>query len=572
MSRTRPKVARPHFVADFETTTRVDDCRVWLWSAVQLGSDAPEWGKDITSFIKWLMNGDRIVHFHNLKFDGMFLLDHILRHGFHWRERATQPGTFQVLIDRMARFYSLRVVWMNGVVTEFRDSLKKLPFTVKMIAQAFKLPMAKGEIDFKLHRPVGYEPTPEELDYVFKDVLIVASALHTQMLEGMTKLTAGSDSLAEYKRVIGLKKFEKNFPVLNHAIDSDIRLAYRGGYTFASPRFKGRTLGCGRVYDVNSLYPSVMYTEALPYGTPIWCPGLPVSTPGYPLFVVSVTFTAKLKPDHIPILQIKGASMFSETEYQEEVDEPTTLSFTNVDLEQIMKHYDVDVLSYNGGWKFKAARGLFKEFIDKWSGIKANSEGALRAIAKLHLNSLYGKFASNPSVTGKYPTMVDDMVKLVLGKEATRDPIYTAMGAFITAYARKVTVDAAQLNYDRFAYCDTDSLHLMGLEEPQGIEVDDNELGKWAHEGDFDKAFYIRAKGYMERMISCKHGVSGVECVECVVKCQDLSVHIAGVPVNITGGMDFEDIYDDHELWGKLTPKVVPGGVVLQEGKFTLKL
>ncbi len=141
------------------------------------------------------------------------------------------------------------------------------------------------------------------------------------------------------------------------------------------------------------------------------------------------------------------------------------------------------------------------------------------------------------------------------------------MGSFITAYARTITITAAQANYKRFAYCDTDSLHLMGTNPPQGITVHKSDLGMWAHEGDFDNAFYIRAKGYIEHMTHCEHGLVS-ECV----KCEEWSVHIAGVPENITKRLRFDDIYDNHRLEGKLMPKTVPGGIVLEDGHFTLKL
>jgi hypothetical protein len=188
-------------------------------------------------------------------------------------------------------------------------------------------------------------------------------------------------------------------------MDEDVRQAYRGGFAYADTRFKGKRVGAGRVYDVNSLYPSVMYDRVLPYGEPRWFRGAPETTPEHPLFVVSVTLTAKLKPNHIPCIQIKGSPHFAETVYQTDITEPTTLTCTNVDLALWMDHYDIDVLSWNGGWKFHGITGFFKEYIDKWMAVKENSDGGLRFIAKLHLNSLYGKFATNPDVTPKVPIL-----------------------------------------------------------------------------------------------------------------------------------------------------------------------
>ena len=53
------------------------------------------------------------------------------------------------------------------------------------------------------------------------------------------------------------------------------------------------------------------------------------------------------------------------------------------------------------------------------------------------LNSLYGKFATNPDITPKLPYLKEDgSVGYRLGEKETRDPVYTPMGCFITAWAR----------------------------------------------------------------------------------------------------------------------------------------
>lgn len=107
----------------------------------------------------------------------------------------------------------------------------------------------------------------------------------------MTKLTAGSDSLATYKKMTG-KLFIRRFPILSPEIDGEIRKAYRGGFTYADPRYSKQLNGKGSVYDVNSLYPSVMRTALLPYGDPIYSDGAPRTN--RPLYIASITFTAKL--------------------------------------------------------------------------------------------------------------------------------------------------------------------------------------------------------------------------------------------------------------------------------------
>lgn len=455
----------------------------------------------------------------------------------------------------MGKFYSITVRWNNGHHTEFRDSLKKLPMSVSRIAQAFKLEQGKGEIDYDAYRPVGHVITEQEADYLRRDVVIVAEAMQEVLASGMTKLTVASDSLAEYKRLTGAKHFTRLFPVLNDDMDAEIRRAYRGGFTYADDRFSKRRVGAGLVLDVNSLYPSVMKNRPLPWGEPEYVDGRVEPTDKRPLTIFSVTFTATIKPDHIPCIQIKGSSMFQGTEYLKEVSEPTTLMVTNVDWALYNDHYDIDVLAYGGGWRFHAAEGMFDRYIDKWSKVKETETGGKREIAKLHLNSLYGKFASNPNVTSKIPVLENGAVKLVRGEDETRPPVYTAVGVFITSFARDLTIRAAQANYSTFAYADTDSLHLLTTEVPDAIDVHPTRIGAWKLEYHFAEAFYVRPKAYLERHHDGTY-----------------TNRMAGVPESVSRTLTFDDLVDGKILHGKLSPKSVPGGVILKDVPFELKI
>lgn len=485
-------------------------------------------------------------------------MDWLLKNGYTYAP-SDRDGliakTFTALISDMNKVYSVTIRWENGHTSELRDSLKKLPMSVSNVARAFQLDTTKGEIDYHAYRPVGYQPTPEEIDYLHRDVKIVADALKQVIDNGMTRLTVASDSLAEYKRLFGPKLFKTTFPILSEGMDAEIRRAYRGGFTYSDPRFRSRQVGHGLVLDVNSLYPSVMYNNILPYGEPEWESGRVELTDTHPVSIFSITFTAKIKPGHIPCIQIKGSSIFGATDYLTEIKEPTTLMVTNVDLALYLDHYDMDILEYGGGWKFRAAPGLFDAYIDKWSEIKANSEGGQREIAKLHLNSLYGKFASNPNVTGKIPILENDRVRFIRGEDERRPPVYTAVGVFVTSYARDLTIRAAQANYDTFAYADTDSLHLLTDTVPDSIDVHPTRMGAWKLEYHFQDAYFIRAKAYLELKVDGKYKVA-----------------FAGLPEAVSSELTFADLEDGRILHGKLSPKSVPGGVVLEDVPYTLKL
>lgn len=146
----------------------------------------------------------------------------------------------------------------------------------------------------------------------------------------------------------------------------------------------------------------------------------------------------------------------------------------------------------------------------------------------------------------------DGVVEFEAGEPETRDPVYTAMGVFITAYARDVTIRAAQQHYGTFAYADTDSLHLLIDHDPDTLEVHPNKLGAWKREYIFESALFVRAKTYTE-VVDGEH-----------------ITHIAGLPVHVQKTMTFEHFTPGTKLAGKLTPKRVPGGVVLLDTGFTM--
>lgn len=553
---------RPVLVADFETTTQANDCRVWAAGIAPIGLNVDVMIlNSLHLFIDYVSSFNSVIYFHNLRFDGHFIIDYLFRNKYaHVAGMgALKPGHFRIMMSDMGKMYSIIVNWFSGFKTEFRDSLKKLPMSVREVGKAFKLEDAKGELDYKKFRPVDHEITPEEKEYIRKDVAIIAAAMYIQLEQGLKKLTIGSDALSEYKELISVPEFKSLFPTMSLVMDSEMRQAYRGGFTYADERFSKRLLGKGIVLDVNSLYPYIMRDRMLPHGWPIYQRGYPITTPEFPLSIFSVTFTAKLKDNHIPCIQIKGSLYFRPNEYVKEINEPVTMYVTNVDWDLYNEHYEIDVLEFNGGWKIRAQMGMFDKYIEKWSKVKENSEGGLRLIAKLFLNSLYGKFATNPNVTGKIPTLEDDRVKYKTGITEYRDPVYTPVGIFITSWARDYTVRSAQANYDTFAYADTDSLHLLQTEIPEGIEVHPAKLGAWKLEYEFKNAKYLRAKAYMELTDDPKYAET-----------KGYVTHIAGMPETMTENLRFSDLMPGRTFRGKLTPKSVPGGVVLQETTYKL--
>ena len=581
------------YTADFETTTNVDKTFVWAWGICEIGN--PEnyiFGNKISDFILWCYKKKNAkLYFHNLKFDAEFILHYLLKNGYEYiRDRKQKRDkTFTCLITSDGLFYSLeiffRVQGNNVIKVTLYDSLKILNMSVDKVAKSFNLPIRKLEIDYTRHNnlPEGSPLSDEEIDYLRNDVEIMSRALDIMFNKGFNKMTIGSDALSFYKKLN--KKFDDFFPVFTKEIDGHLRESYRGGFTYLNPKYKEKETGSGSVLDVNSLYPSCMKNELLPYGNPIFYHGKYEEDKNYPLYIQKISCSFKVKPNKIPTIQLKNYKFsFLENEYIEDsLGEIYTFTLTSVDLELFLKQYDTPYIEYEYGYKFKGIKGLFNDYINLWTDekIKAKKDGnaGMYTISKLFLNSLYGKFGTSPLSRKKYPYLEDDVVKYGLHELEERDPVYVPMASFITSYARRKTILTSQAirdysmkkyGVDKYVYSDTDSIHCLFdveeidkgvfkfLEEDKElndiIDIDDYRLGAWKIESRYKRGKYIRQKCYIELGYEDK-----------------LNVVVAGLPKSLSHKITFDNFNNELSVGGKLTFKHTKGGIVLVETTFSIK-
>ena len=566
------------FTADFETSTwQENESFVWAFALCEIGNeDNIIIGNNIDDFMKYvehLPNSD--IYFHNLKFDGEFIIHWLLTHGFKHviNKKDRKDRTFSTLISDMGMFYTIEVYFKHwgkrDKKVKFIDSLKIIPFGVSQIAKSFGLPINKLEIDYNKPRELGHTLTKEENDYIKNDVKIVALALNMLFNEGLTRITTASNALNNYKETIGKSKFENLFPELDYELDQDIRLSYKGGFTYLNPIYKEKDTGAGIVLDVNSLYPSVMRYDLMPFGEPVFYMGKYEKDDIYPLYIQRITCIFKIKKNKIPTIQIKKSPSFMDNEYLESSNgNIVALTLTSIDLELFLEQYDVEELEYISGWKFKGMYGIFNEYIDHWTEvkIKATKEGnkGMRTLAKLMLNSLYGKFAASMDGQSKIPYIEDDTVLYMLGDKETRKGVYLPIGCFITAYARNKTIRTSQAiktysiekyGKDLYCYSDTDSIHcLLSIEEvSQFCDIDDVRLGAWKHESSFSKARFVRQKTYLEMIDN------------------EVKITCAGMPPSCYKYVEWDKFKEGFTCGGKLMFKHVKGGVKLVETDFTIK-
>ena len=529
------------------------------------------------------------IYFHNLKFDGQFILDWLFKNGFQYIEdkKERDEYTFTTLITDVGAWYKIEIWFYRKNKNSFNkvticDSLKILNMSVDAIAKGFDLPIRKLEIDYKEKREIGHILTKQEVEYIKNDVVIIAQALNKMFELDLDKLTIASDALASFKDMT--KNFNRYFPKLKPEVDELIRNSYKGGFTYVSDKYAGKEVGEGVVFDVNSLYPSRMKFEYLPIGQPEEFVGKYFPDRNFPLFVQFFDCKFELKPDKIPSIQIKHSLSFMQNEYLKSSNgEIVSLALTSPDLELFFEQYEVSEITYRGGFKFQQRKGIFDNYIDYWTNskieAKKNGNRALYQISKLMLNSLYGKFGTGLRGKKKIPFLVNGKVEFRDSEEEEKAGVYLPVATFITAYARKYTIETSQkirdfstseCGKDAYLYSDTDSIHAnFSTDDVEKlktiINIDDFELGAWKLESKFKRAKFIRQKCYIEE------DYDGI-----------INVTIAGLPKklghlinfdNFKIGFSTEDFSDEEigKAGRKLTYKKVDGGVVLVDTDFTLK-
>lgn len=442
-------------------------------------------------------------------------------------------------------------------------------------------------------------------------------------LEEYKRITGKYDYGKDFPRLDKLKLDPEIYGSDN--ADAYIRKSYKGGWCYLVAGASDRLYKQGTTADVNSLYPSMMSSESgneYPFGKPNFFKGdIPeAALKPHRYYFVRIRTRFYLKKGMLPFIQIKGDSHYRATEmlitsdfrdrrtgeymrgytdrdgvYHDSIVE---LTLTCTDWEMVKEHYDLEDLEVLDGCWFFCRAGMFDEYIDKYKKIKMESKGAQRTIAKLFLNNLYGKLATSPISSFKIAyTQPDGSLGYRIQTESDKEPVYIAAGSAVTSYSRRFTITAAQANYhgaDKpgFKYADTDSIHCdLKPEEIIGIKVDDNAFCCWKLESYWDRAVFVRQKTYIEHIThedgkKIENPYYNIKAAGMPKQCKDLmDISLRGATKEnlqeykgekeklrfIKKKRTMKDFKPGLSVPGKLLPRCIPGGVVLEETEFTLR-
>jgi hypothetical protein len=511
-----------------------------------------EYGLDcISKMVNYILslNCNMNIYVHNLDhFDSKYLLKELLltKHAMKFipsSSGANNDLTSFYLYNKVESAVSKTGKFTSKTyIISFIDSYKLLPFSLSKLSKSFHLDgLTKGIFPYqfmdsidKIHyhsdKPLlsyydnqinydEYKTLPnlwnaefETKKYISLDCILLYKILSTFLINmndnyginSLTKVSLPSLTMAIYRT----KFYDETItPIvkLNVELDTDIRQSYYGGVVDVYQPY----LTNGYYYDINSLYPYAMLRD-MPIGQPRVIRGDIKLDEFFGFLYVEIQTPENMK---IPYLtyRINTNNILSPLGswkgwyFSEELKYAKTLG------------YNIKILSK--GYAFD--RGLpFNDFVNTFYDLKKNTDDEVeRFLAKLLLNSLYGKFGMSLS-SKSIEKLTRESLNAILNKNdnITFDMIFdfedlnddiclvnidynkvkstftnVAIASAITAYARIIMDPYKRLTDNNCYYSDTDSIF---VQKPLDSYMINNDIGFMKLEHKIKSAVFIAPKVY----------------------------------------------------------------------------
>lgn len=584
------------YTADFETSTEawcLEKARVWLWDICGYSISRKQYehknGTTIDTFMDVISKTHNcLFSFHNLGYDGIYILDWLLNNDFKFTKNdKLKNKEFTTIITPQGLHYAYQIKFENGNIVTINDSLKHNSQSVKRLAETYNLDIKKGDIDYDLFRPLNYEPTLEELDYIHNDTEIVYKVLEEDIKHGFTRFTESGNSRFFLKKTI--KDYKNLLPELEDYEDNFVRRAYRGGFTYLNPKHFNKDLGKMISLDINSMYPAQMLHMPMPIGHGDFRDGCALDDKSSgDCYIQHLYASFKLKPNKIPMISKRGFNCFSTKDLYLYDSEFKTIELwlTKPDLELFFECYDVYNIKWINYVVYSSIKGielkpedivdmthdeiiekdgkgsLFYDYIYPNRYEKEHSTGGKRDRAKKLQNIAYGTQATSKNGELYEPYLKDNKVSFKKYNGTPRKGGYIPISCFITAWSRYFLIKCILNNIERFVYCDTDSLYLLGHETPN-LPIHNSLYGYFKIEHYIERAKFLGSKRYM--YYGREPNKENKLCISC-----------CGAPPSVVSQMNFDNFvpYDKEkgcgEFKGKITSHIISGGKHLIETTYRL--
>lgn len=478
-----------------------------------------------------------IVYTHNLgRYDAIFILKSI--------DLAKYKVT---LIDQNNAYIYIKVEEiMTNKVIHFHDSFKLLPESLASLCKGFDIGLQKTYFPYSFVTTerldyVGEFPAIEYFENMTEEVYVKLKNEYGHfdmreyavkylkndvkslylIIESFSKLVFAKYSLNVTKFIsisslslnLFLTYFYKgNIPLVTGLTKKIVRKAYIGGIVDIYKPY-GQNLVC---YDVNSLYPFAMTNNKYPIGNANFTLNQDLDS----IFGFVYAYVEMDQYIHIPVLPLRsGKNIFNP------IGTWTGWYFSEELKEAVRKGYKVRVIH---AIEFKEGIGLFDEFVNHFYEIKLNGISIYKKLAKLILNTFYGRFGLSIESKRYVLTTVqrDDVITNIVDLELlTPDKVVVSIedgqpenemlsslpiAAAVTSYARMYM---NKFKDNSLYYTDTDSL-FMDKELPSslvGLEIGKFKMVDKIKEGVFPQyKFYGYTRENNTNVIKSKGVESGV--------------------------------------------------------------
>ena len=495
---------KPFEVYDIETTTDLkkvylvgwfDGDRYEYWESPPLPPEHTD--SAMAQFLRWRFAKAtrRPQYAHNGgNFDAVFALSSIIN---LWPNLSVEiiPSQSSILLMKVHNKDSNNT-W------EFRDSARTLPDSLENLGQCF---LGQGKvkgIDYeKLHLdPRRYEYLKNDCVLLY-DVLSKYFTLLYDKLGGTAGISAASTALSTYRSSYQ----PRPLPEISEHATTLARAGYYGGRCepFRREFTANQSAEVLHCYDVNSMYPWAMRQPQ---------PIEELDIDGYHRELAGfVDCTIEVSDCHTPILpcRTKNRLLFPIGRWRG--------TFSTAELRLAETFNQARVLHVHDSVYFRTA-DIFSDYVDTMYKFRDKTspdwELSLDRMAKIALNSLYGKFGSQEvretiNIRPTYNDMVDKQMQQMpspLGvdcyiERTTKHSAYMLpqISAWITALGRcRLAEGLLKLDRDAF-YCDTDSIYTT-----REMDTGSN-LGEWKDEyskDPIDYAYFLSPKVYVLKHIS----------------------------------------------------------------------
>jgi hypothetical protein len=165
------------FKIDEKTGEKIYNQKVWLAGFKNLKTMKSTYFYDLDSFMEAILgrgeNQNTEYAFHNIKFDGSYIIPWLLTHGYTVSIGKPAAGQFSVLVDDRNAWYSITIQVTKRRKVLLWDSVKLFPCALEYLPDVYSTPTHKIQEDSEFYetvRPDGYTPNEREMGYFENDL------------------------------------------------------------------------------------------------------------------------------------------------------------------------------------------------------------------------------------------------------------------------------------------------------------------------------------------------------------------------------------------------------------------